>query len=273
MCDACLTDVSLIPIETLPLQATLTFSLPPISLISPLLNAICQMEGRPTAELKNSRLEGQVPTADLRQCISQCQLGLADLDTQNLGQQPDTAADMIFSLRVKADIPTVMEPEPDGRRNLCVLRQSFRVADLASYLDACVLPSHLHALEVAEAHSDDQVGYKALKAMQRTIIPVQTEYYSRDVDMATASLRSFEGVVERCFPSMPLDKTSEIAPWPSRDEYRSRLWEGLKTDPALEGLMDLPELYLDYRPLIGVMVAEEDKEIERAAERVKGRSG
>ena len=72
---------------------------------------------------------------------------------------------------------------------------------------------------------------------------------------------------------MPLDKTSEIAPWPSRDEYRSRLWEGLKTDPSLEGLVDLPELYLDYRPLIGVMVAEEDKEIERAAERVKGRSG
>jgi hypothetical protein len=103
--------------------------------------------------------------------------------------------------------------------------------------------------------------------------PVQTEYYSRDVDMATAALRSFEGVVERCFPSMPLGTTREIAPWPNRDEYRSRLWEGLKTDPALEGLMDLPGLYLDYRPLIGVMVAEEDKEIERAAERVKGRSG
>jgi DNA polymerase III delta prime subunit len=273
MCDACLTDVSLIPIETLPLQATLTFSLPPISLTSQLLNAICQVEGRPTAEPKNSHLERQVPTADLRQCISQCQLGLADSDTQNLGQQPDTAADVIFSLRVKADLPTAMEPEPDGRRTLCVLQQSFRGADLASYLDACVLPSHLHALEVAETHSDDQVGYKALKATQRTMMPAQIEYYSRDVDMATAALRSFEGVVERCFPSMPLDKIIEIAPWPSRDEYRSRLWEGVKTDPALEGLVDLPALYLDYRPLIGVMVAEEDKEMERAAERVKGRSG
>jgi hypothetical protein len=273
MCDARLTDVSLIPIETLPLQATLTFSLPPISLTSPLLNVICQVEGRPTAEPKNSHLEGQVLTADLRQCISQCQLGLADSDTQNLGQQPDTAADVIFSLRVKADLPTAMEPEPDGHRNLCVLQQSFRGADLASYLDACVLPSHLHALEVAETHSDDQVGYKALKTTQRTMMPVQTEYYSRDVDMATTALRSFEGVVERYFPSMPLDKTIEIAPWPSRDEYRNRLWEGLKTDPTLEGLVDLPALYVDYRPLIGVMVAEEDKEIERAAERVKGRSG
>jgi hypothetical protein len=264
--------MSLIPIETLPLQATLTFSLPSISLTSPLLNAICQVEGWPaaTAELKNNRLE---PTVDLRQCLSQRQLGLADSDTQNLGQEPDTAADVIFSLRVKAKIPTVMESEPDGRRNLCVLRQSFRGADLASYLDACVLPSHLHALQVAETHTDDQVGYKALKATQRTVMPVQTEYYSRDMDMATAALRSFEGVVERCFPSMPLDKTSEIVPRPSRDEYRSRLWEGLKTDPALEGLVDLPGLYLDYRPLIGVMVAEEDKEMERAAERVKGRSG
>ena len=265
--------MSLIPIKTLPLQATLTFSLPPISLTSPLLNAICQVEGRPAAELKNNHLEGQVPTADLRQCISQCQLGLADSSIQNLGQQPDTATDMIFSLRVKADIPTVMEPELDGRRNLCVLQQSFRGADLASYFDACVLPSHLHGLEVAETHLDDQVGYKVFKATQRTTMPVQTEYYSRDVDMATAALRSFEGVVERCFPSVPLDKEREIAPWPSRDEYRSRLWEGLKTDPALEGLVDLPGLYLDYRPLIGVMVAEEDKEIERAAERVKGRSG
>ena len=271
-CDTCFTDVSLIPIETLPLQATLSFSLPPISLTSPLLNAICQVEGRPTVERENSHLEGQVRTADLRQCISQCQLGLTDSDTQNHGQQLDTAADVIFSLRVKADIPTVMETEPDERRKLCVLRQSFRGADLASYLDAYVLLSRPHVLEVAETHTDDQVGYKALKATQRTTMPVQTEYYSRDMDLATAALRSFEGVMERCFPSMPLHTTHEIVPRPNRDEYRRRLWEGLKTDPALEGLVDFPGLYLDYRPLIGVMVAEEDKEIERAAERVKGRS-
>jgi hypothetical protein len=270
MCDACLTDVSLIPVESLPLQATLTFSLPPMSLTRPLLSAIGQVEGRPTAELKDSHLEGQIATADLRQRISQCQLGLADSDTQNLGQRPDAPPDLIFSLRVKADIPTVVEPEPDGRRNLCVLRQSFRGADLASYLDACVLLSHPHTLEVAETHPDDQVGHKALKATQHTMLPVQAEYYSRDVDVATAALRSFEGVLERC---MTLDETREIAPWPSREEYRSRLWEGLKTDPALESFVDLPRLYLDYRPLIGMMVTVEDKEIERAAEKVKGRSG
>lgn len=270
MCDACLTDVSLIPVEILPLQATLTFNLPPMSLTRPLLNAICQVEGRPIEELKGSHLEGQIATADLRQCISQCQLGLADLDTQNLGQQPDPVADVIFSLRVKAEIPMVMGPELDGRRNL---QQSFRGADLASYLDACVLLSDPYALEVAETHSDDQVGHKALKATQRTMMPVQAEYYSRDVDVATAALMSFEGVLERCFPSMPLDKTREMAPWPSREEYRSRLWEGLKTDPALESLVDLPRLFLDYRPLIGAMVSVEDKEIERAAEKAKGRSG
>jgi hypothetical protein len=101
-------------------------------------------------------------------------------------------------------------------------------------------------------------------------LPVQAEHYSRDVDVATAALRSFEGVLERC---KALDETREIAPWPSREEYRSRLWEGLKTDPALESFVDLPRLYLDYRPLIGMMVTVEDKEIERAAEKVKGRSG
>jgi hypothetical protein len=146
---------------------------------------------------------------------------------------------------------------------------------LASYLDACVLLSHPHTLEVAENHSDDQVGYKALKFTQYAVMPVQSEYYSRDVDVASAALRSFEGVLERYFPGMPLENTCEIAPaaQPNREQYRSRLWEGLKTDPALEGLVDLPRLYLDYRPLIGMMVIVEDKEIERAAERVKGRSG
>ena len=271
--DPCFTDVSLIPVETLPLQATLTFSSPPMSLTWPLLSAICQAEGRPTAALRGSQLEGQIATADLRQCIGQCQLGLPDSETQNLGQQPDAAADVIFSLRVKTETPTEMEPKPDGRRELCVLRQSFRVADLASYLDACVLLSDPHALEIAETHPDDQVGHKVLKAIQRTMMPIQTEYYSRDVDVATAALKSFEAVVERCIPYTPLDKTREIAPWPSCEEYRSRLWEGLKTDPALESFVDHPRLYLDYRPLIGAMVTEEDKEMERAAERVKGRSG
>jgi len=191
-------------------------------------------------------------------------LGLADSDAQNLGRETDTAADMIFSLRAKAEIPAVLEPEPDG---LCILRQSFKGADLASYLDAYVLLSHPYSLEVTETHSDDQVGHRALKATQRTMMPVQTEYYSRDEDVATAALRSFEGVLER---SMPLDKTREIARWPRREEYRSRLWKGLKTDPALESLVDLPRLYLDYRPMIGMMVMAEDEEIERAAERVKG---
>ena len=275
MCGAFLTDVSLIPIETLPLQATLTFSSPPISLTSPLLRAICQVEGRSALEPEDiPRLEGQVTTADLRQYISQCQLGLADSGWQNLGQQPNAAADVIFSLRVNVETPAVMELEPDWRRNLCVLQQSLRGADLASYLDAYVLLSGPHALEVAEDHSDDQISYKGLKITQRAVMPVQPEYYSRDADVATAALRSFEGVLERCFPGVPLENTRDMAPWPrSREQYRSQLWEGLKTDPALEGLVDLPRLYLDYRPLIGMMVTTEDKELERATERVKGRSG
>jgi hypothetical protein len=153
------------------------------------------------------------------------------------------------------------------------LQQSLRGADLASYLDACVVLSHPHVLEIAENHPDDQVGYKALKVAQRTVMPVQPEYYSRDVDVATVALRSFEVVLENCFPSAPLDDTCEIARRQSREQYRSQLWEGLKTDPALECLVDLPRLYLDYRPLIGMMVTVEDQEIERAAEKVKGRSG
>ncbi|KAI9512186.1 hypothetical protein F5148DRAFT_1164644 [Russula earlei] len=266
-------DVSLIPVETLPLQTTLTFNLPPMSLTRPLLSAICQVEGRSTVELEDtSRLEGLAVTADLRRHISQCQLGLADSGYQSLGQRPNTAADVIFSLRVKAEIPAVMKAEQEGRRNLCILQQSLRGADLASYLDACVLLSEPHALEVADIHPDDPIGYKVMKITQRAVMPVQPEYYSRDVDVATAALRSFEGVVERCFPSVPLDHTRDVAPWPNREQYRSQLWEGLKTDPALEGLVDLPRLYLDYRPLIGMMVTVEDKEMERVTKRVKGRS-
>jgi hypothetical protein len=271
---AFLTDAALIPVETLPLQTILAFSLPPTSLTSPLLSAICQVEGRPCAEPKEvPSPEGQVATADLRQRINQYQLGLTNSACENLGQKSDAAADVIFSLRVKTDIPTEMESGPDGRKNLCMLQQSLRGADLASYLDACVLLSHPHVLEIAENHPDDQVSYKALKATQRTVMPVQPEYYSRDADVATAALKSFEGVLIRCFPSMPLDDTCEIVRRPSREQYRSRLWEGLKTDPALECLVDLPRLYVDYRPLIGMMVTVEDKEIERRAEKVKGRGG
>ena len=266
--------MSLIPVENLPLQTTLTFSLPPISLTSPLLSAICQVEGRPSAEPKVAPgLEGQVATIDLRQRINQHQLGLTDPGCENLAQKSETAADVIFSLRLKADIPAEMDSGPDGRKNLCILKQSLRAADLASYLDASVLLSHPYSLEIAECHPDDQVGYKAIKETQRTVMPVQPGHYSGDVDVATAALGSFGGVLEQCFPSMPLDDPCDIARGLSREQYRSRLWEGLKTDPALECLVDLPRLYLDYRPLIGMMVTVEDKEIERAAEKVKGRSG
>ena len=265
--------MSLIPVETLPLQTTLTFSLPPTSLTSLLLNAICQVEGRPSTDPKDIPTpSGLVATTDLRQLMSQYQLGVTDSDCEDLGEKSDTAVDAIFSLRVQADIPTKMEAGPDERRNLCILQQSLKGADLASYLDACVLLSHPHVMEIAENHPDDQVGYKALKVAQRTVMPVQPEYYSRDVDVATVALRSFEGVLEHCFPSAPMDDTCEIARRPSRELYRSQLWEGLKTDPALECLVDLPRLYLDYRPLIGMMVTVEDQEIERAAEKVKGRS-
>ncbi|KAI0254392.1 hypothetical protein BJV78DRAFT_75808 [Lactifluus subvellereus] len=267
-------DASLVPVETLPLQATLTFSLPPTSLALSLLGAICQLEGRPTAKPEEVPYpDGQVPTTDLRQCISQRQLGLADSGDQSLGQQAERAADMIFALRVNPEKPTAIEPELDERRNLCVLLQSLRGADSASHLDACVLLSQPHDLEIAENHPDDQVGPSVLRTTQRPRMPVHPEYYCRDIDMATEALRSFEGILERCFPRMPLDDTREITPWPSGDQYRNRLWEGLKTDPALESMLNLPRLYLDYRPLIGAMVREEDKEMERAAERVKGRSG
>jgi hypothetical protein len=274
MCETLPTDASLIPVETLPLQATLTFSLPPTSLALSLLGAICQMEGRLTAEPEEVPCsEGQVSTTDLRHCISQRQLGIADSDCQSHGRQADRVTDMIFALRVKHEKPTEKETELDERRNLCALLQSLGGADSASQLDACVLPCQPHGLEIAENHPDDQVGHRALKTAHHPRMPVHPEYYCRDIDIATEALRSFEGVLKRRFPCMPVDDTREITSWPSSEQYRSRLWEGWKTDPALGSMVDLPRLYLDYRPLIGVMVREEDKEIERAGERAKVRSG
>jgi hypothetical protein len=274
MCKTLLTDASLIPVETLPLQSTLTFSLPPASLALSLLAAICQVEGRPTAEPEEVPCpERQVSTTDLRQCISQRQLGIANSGSRIPGQPAGRATDMIFALRVKHEKPTVMEPELDERRNLSILLQSLRGADSASQLDACVLVSEPYDMEIAENDQDDQVGHRALKIAQRPRMPVHPEYYCRDIDIATETLRSFEGLLERYFPRMPLDDTREMRPWPSSEQYRSRLWEGLKTDPALGSMVDLPRLYLDYRPLIGVMVREEDKEIERAAERARVRNG
>ncbi|KAI0307322.1 hypothetical protein B0F90DRAFT_553119 [Multifurca ochricompacta] len=259
-------DVSLIPVDVLPLQTTLIFSLPPASLTRSLMSAICQVEGRATTELELLPCsEGDDSTADLRQYISQCQLGLTDFGGQPPGQRVDTIVDVIFSLRVTLEEPTITEPESDERRNLYALQQSLGGADLASYLDACVLHSQLYDVEVAEDHPDDQVGFKALTVSQRIGMPVHPDYYYLDVDVAKAVLRALEGLLERCFPSRHLDETceTETRPWPSREEYRKRLWEGLKTEPTLESMVDLPRLYLDYRPLIGMMVTVEDEEMEK----------
>jgi hypothetical protein len=275
-CETLLADASLIPVETLPLQATLTFSPPSTPLALSLLGAICQVEGRPTAkpeEIPDNCLEGQASMTDLRQCISQRQLGIADPGCQSPGQQAGRATDMIFALRVKHEKRTEMEPELDERSNLRVLLQSLKGTDSASQLDAWALLSQPHDFEIAEDHPDDQVGYRVLKITQRLRMPVHPENYCRDIDIATEALRTFNGVLARCFPHMPVDDTREITPWPSSEQYRNRLWEGLKDDATLRSMVDLPRLYLDYRPLIGWMVREEDKEIERAAERMKARGG
>lgn len=260
-------DVSLIPLDILPLQTTLNFNAAPASLTLSLLNAICQVEGLPLEDA--SDLERQVSTADLRQRISQCQLGL----THTTCGKPVELADVAdFSFQVKLEKAMVVESEADERKNLCALRQCLRGADAASFLDACVLLARTHDLEIADDHPDDEVGYKALKTRQRTTIPVLPEYYSRDAEMAATVLITSKGILERTLPGISLDYAGEMGQWARREEYRRRLWEGLKTDPALEGMVDLPRLYLDYRPLIGMMVKVEDEEIARVTGRVKGRS-
>ena len=223
------------------------------------------MEGRPPVEdapdLETSS------TVDLRQRINQCQLGLTD----STCGKPVEFADVEFSFQVKPE-KAMVETEPDERKNLYALRQCLRGADAASFLDACVLLARPHDLEVADNHPDDEVGYKALKTRQRSTIPVHPEYYSRDAEMATTGFMTFEAILKRNLPGISLDDAGETGQWASREEYRRRLWEGLKTDPALGGMVDLPRLYLDYRPLIGMMVKVEDEEIARVTSRVKGRS-
>ncbi|KAH9062862.1 hypothetical protein EDB87DRAFT_273221 [Lactarius vividus] len=260
-------DVSLIPLDILPLQTTLNFNAAPASLTLSLLNAICQAEGLPLEDA--SDLERQVSTADLRQCISQCQLGLTHF---TCGKPVELADVADFSFQVKLEKAMVVESEADERKNLYALRQCFRGADAASFLDACVLLARTHDLEIADDHPDDEVGYKALKTRQRTTIPMLPEYYSRDAEMAATVLKTFKGILERTLFGISLDDAGETGQWARREEYRRRLWEGLKTDPALESMVDLPRLYLDYRPLIGVMVKVEDEEIARVTGRVKGRS-
>jgi hypothetical protein len=224
------------------------------------------VEGRPPIEPEDPpELERQISTADLRQQLSQCQLGLTG--------KPEEHADMTgFSFQVKLGKAVAEEAEADERKNLYALRHCLRGADAASFVDACVLLARPHDLEIADNHPDDEVGYKALKTRQRTTIPVHPEYYSRDVELTTTGLITFEGILERNFPGMSLADAGETGQSTRREEYRRRLWEGLKTDPALESMADLPRLYLDYRPMIGMMVKVEDEEIAKVTGRVKGRS-
>ena len=224
------------------------------------------MEGRPPIEPGDPPdLEIQVSTADLRQRISQCQFGLP-VPTSG---KPVGLASVTVSSRVELEKAVA---EADERKNLHALRQCLRGADAASFRDACVLFAQPHDLEIADNHPDDEVGYKALKTRQRTTIPVHPEYYSRDVEMASTGLIMFEGILERNLPGTSLVDADETGQWGRREEYRRRLWEGLKTDPALESMVDLPRLYLEYRPMIGMMVKVEDEDIAKVTGRVKGRS-
>ena len=184
----------------------------------------------------------------------------------------ELADEAAFSFQVKFEKAVAVEMEADERKNLYALRQCLRGADAASFLDAYVLLAQPHDVEFADNHPDDEVGYKALKTRQRTTIPVHPEYYSRDVEMSTMGLIMFEGILEHNLPGISLADVGETGQSARREEYRRRLWEGLKTDPALEGMVDLPRLYLDYRPMIGMMVKVEDAEIAKVTGRVKGRS-
>jgi len=184
----------------------------------------------------------------------------------------DMAANIDFSFRLKFKEVMAVESELDELKNLYALRQCLGGADAASFLDACVLLAQPHDLEIADDHPDDEVGYKALKARQRTRMPVHGDYYSGDIEMATTGFMTFERILERNSSRMALDDACETGEWARREEYRRRLWEGLKTDPGLEGMVDLPRVFLDYRPVIGMMVKAEDEEIARVMERVKGRS-
>ncbi|KAF8259656.1 hypothetical protein EI94DRAFT_1750981, partial [Lactarius quietus] len=214
----------------------------------------CNVESRPPIE------PGDPP--DLED--SQCQLGVTDSTSGKPMELADVTA---FSFQVKLEKAAEVETEADERKNLYALRQCLRGADAASFLDACVLLAQRHDLEIADNHPDDEVGYKALKTRQRTTIPVHPEYYSRDVEMATTGWMTFEGILERNLPGTSLVDEGETGLWARREEYRRRLWEGLKTDPALEGMADLPRLYLDYRPMIGMMVKVEDEEIAKVTGR------
>ena len=221
------------------------------------------MEGRPPIEPLD--IERQASTADLRQGLSQSQLGL----TRKSVEIADVTA---FSFQVKLEKAVAVETEADERKNFYALQQCLRGADAASFLDAFVLLAQHYDLEIADNHPDDEVGYKALKTRQRTTIPVHPEYYSRDVELTTTGLITFQGILEHKFPGMSLADAGETGQSSRREEYRRRLWEGLKTDPGLEGMVDLPRLYLDYRPMIGMMVKVEDEEIAKVTGRVKGRS-
>ncbi|KAI0269145.1 hypothetical protein BC834DRAFT_864959 [Gloeopeniophorella convolvens] len=272
-------DISLIPVENLPLEATLTFESTPTSLVSSLLGAICEAEGRQTAEQETSEdvlsLGYIASTVDLRQRINQCQFGLPDPGGQASEEAAYAEADAVFSLRVNLEAQAITASQSDERGDLRALRQSFKSADTASYLDACVIFPQPHNLEVAEDHPDDEVGHDAFRIVQRLGMPVLPEYYSRDVNVAAAASRTFEGVLERCLTSVSLADAHarEEVPWPSCEEYRRRLRDGLGSVPSLASMVNHRGLYLDYRPLIGLMVTTDDQmEAERMSLSQESRS-
>ncbi|KAF8655270.1 hypothetical protein AX16_003171 [Volvariella volvacea WC 439] len=273
-------DISLIPLDDLPLQAVLTYQPCPSPVAVSYLQAICCAEGaamerNSLVELYDSTYEvmsidlpeasgvsanGKLPVADLRRAIHSLQLWCVDascLVRAGSGTEWKPSHDVVTSKG--GDWHLVDEKvEQTGQGSSSALS-----AHLTR--DPVYSPQGLVLQQITTA--DDEIGHLMLEYPATTREEGTFGLHDRDEEIASFAIRLARGMVERGVargqPMLLADKDPSFRP---RALFRARVDHKRRTEQSLRGRLPLgmrgmghPAIALDYQPWFRLMVEADDR--------------
>jgi len=131
-------DTSLLPLDQIPVQGVREFFQPSGPVAATYLYAICRAEGIQPNEQFLSALQAS-PTADLRWCINQCQLGGSIRSFGATHLQETTRDNWGSVLDKRAGFPQWASPPLGELQNKALFRRLAKHTDSISYLDSCLV--------------------------------------------------------------------------------------------------------------------------------------
>ncbi|THH14682.1 hypothetical protein EW146_g5684 [Bondarzewia mesenterica] len=282
-------DLSLVPTDDLPLQDIVTFMPPPLSVTISYIQSLCLAEGGmvdrdeyldflvtsdgtklPTChgapvELSDHSLneEKTYPSLDLRRSINQCQLLFPRSPAPSLP---------FYLMMSNTDIEALMDTAPDQpaevlnasavvdlQTSLDALRLLERGQDTLSLLDAYLMPSRRFIVEVSEDLSNSQIGYISLEPVSRIDLPVDSESYTHDIQIAGVIIGRSPKVVKGNYISNVLNDTLLR---PADEPYQTQMQYALgRMVPRVVFLLHQHIVHLDYEPWIRYMVKVDEEDM------------